>query len=339
MMNKTLFDASSVDDVTSETLHAIIGFAEDGVRLDKAVAMLLPDFSRTRLQNLIEAGECMVDDKICSTPSRKVKVGEQVVLALPPLEDATPVPENIPLDILYEDDDVLVLNKPVGMVVHPAMGHGAGTLVNALLYHCGDTLSGINGVRRPGIVHRLDKDTSGLMMVAKNDFAHHHLSEQLQDRSLSRVYHALVLGVPFPPKGRIETLIGRHPSNRLKMAVVKGNGKDAATNFSVLENYKDCLSVVECRLESGRTHQIRVHMEHHGFPLIGDGLYGAQSTKTRSVLRKGGYDDDVIDAVIAFPRQALHAAEISFFHPKTEEEMHFTSPLPDDFAALLGVLG
>ncbi|OIN87742.1 MAG: RNA pseudouridine synthase [Alphaproteobacteria bacterium CG1_02_46_17] len=319
-------------------MHAIIGYEEDGLRLDKAVATLLPDFSRTRLQGLIESGECLVDGQPCLSASRKVKAGEQIVLSLPPLEDATPEPENIPLEIFFEDEDVIVLNKPVGMVVHPAIGHATGTLVNALLYHCGDSLSGINGVRRPGIVHRLDKDTSGLMMVAKNDLAHHHLSEQLQDRSLSRVYQALVFGVPFPHKGRVETLIGRHPSNRLKMAVVKGNGKEAATNFTVLENYNDALALVECRLETGRTHQIRVHMQHLGFPLAGDELYGVQSNKAKSILRKGGYEDDVIDAVMSFPRQALHAAEISFIHPKTEEEMHFTSPLPDDLFRLLEML-
>ncbi len=321
-----------------ETFHAMIGFSEDGLRLDKAVATLLPDFSRTRLQNLIDGGECLVDGVPCTTPSRKVKAGEQIVISLPPLEDATPVPENIPLEILFEDEDVIVLNKPVGMVVHPAIGHGTGTLVNALLYHCGDSLSGINGVKRPGIVHRLDKDTSGLMMVAKNDFAHHHLSEQLQDHSLSRVYHALVFGVPFPHKGRIETLIGRHSSNRLKMAVVKGNGKEAASNFTVLENFNDVLSLVECRLETGRTHQIRVHMQHLGFPLVGDELYGLQSNKAKSILRKGGYEDDVIDGLMSFPRQALHAAEISFIHPKTEEEMHFVSPLPRDLEKLISSL-
>lgn len=326
------------DEDVRDTLHATIGEAEEGMRLDKAVAVLLPDFSRTRLQGLIEGGECLIDGAPCLTPSRKVKNGEQIVLALPPLEDAQPEPENIPLEVLFEDNDVLVLNKPAGLVVHPAIGHTTGTLVNALLYHCGDTLSGINGVRRPGIVHRLDKDTSGLMMVAKNDFAHHHLSEQLQDRSLSRVYHALVLGVPFPYKGRVETLIGRHTSNRLKMAVVRGGGKEAATNYAVLDHYDDALALVECSLETGRTHQIRVHMQHLGFPLVGDELYGAQVTKTRSILKKGGYDEDVIEAVLKFPRQALHAAEISFIHPRTEEEMNFEAPLPEDFAALLSLV-
>lgn len=333
----TLYSVPTDDD-TNEIHHAIIGFGEAGLRLDKAVATLLPEFSRTRLQALIEGGECLLNGVACTTSSRKVEEGDHVVIALPPLEDAQPEPENIPLDIVFEDDDVLVLNKPVGLVVHPAIGHATGTLVNALLYHCGDSLSGINGVRRPGIVHRLDKDTSGLMMVAKNDHAHRHLSEQLQDRSLSRVYHALVYGVPFPPKGRIETLIGRHSSNRLKMAVVHGNGKDAATNFAVLETYRDALALVECRLETGRTHQIRVHMQHHGFPLVGDELYGHQITKSSSIVKRGGFDEDTARAILEFPRQALHAAEISFYHPRTEDEMSFTAPRPQDFSDLLSRL-
>jgi 23S rRNA pseudouridine1911/1915/1917 synthase len=287
------------------------------------------------LQGLIDAGECLLNGQTCSTPSRKVEAGDVITLSIPPLEDATPMPENIPLDILYEDNDLLVINKAVGMVVHPAVGNHTGTLVNALLYHCGDSLSGIGGVRRPGIVHRLDKDTSGLMMVAKNDFAHHALSEQLQDRSLSRVYLALVLGVPFPHKGRVETLIGRHPNNRLKMAVVKSGGKDAATNYIVRENYRDALSLVECHLESGRTHQIRVHMEHLGFPLIGDELYGAQDNKVLSRLKKADYDESVQGRVMEFSHQALHATSISFVHPRTEEEMEFECDLPEDFNNLI----
>ncbi len=325
-------------DESGDTLRVVMTAGQEGLRLDKAVAQLCPDYSRTRLQNLIDDGECLVNGHPCSTPSRKVEVGDVVTLALPPLVDADPQPENIPLDILYEDDDLLVINKPAGMVVHPAVGNYTGTLVNALLFHCGDSLSGINGVKRPGIVHRLDKDTSGLMMVAKNDFAHHHLSEQLQDRSLSRVYLALVLGVPFPHKGRVETLIGRHPANRLKMAVVTKGGKEAATNFIVRENFRGAMSLVECHLESGRTHQIRVHMDHMGFPLIGDPLYGAQTTKVKSVLKKGGFDDAVQEKILSFPRQALHAAQISFIHPRSDEEMSFESPLPDDYQELLDII-
>lgn len=330
-------NGSKQDDESHEIFSVIVGENEDDVRLDRAVTQLLPEFSRTRLQNLIEAGECLVNDQVCMTPSRKMKIGERISISLPPLEDATPQAENIPLDIVYEDDDLLVINKAAGMVVHPAVGHGSGTLVNALLYHCGDSLSGINGVRRPGIVHRLDKDTSGLMLVAKNDSAHHHLSEQLQDRSLSRVYLALVLGIPFPPQGRVETLMGRHPNNRLKMAVVQRNGKEAATNFNVVETFRNTLALIECHLETGRTHQIRVHMEHLGFPLIGDPLYGAQPTQVFSKLKKAGFGEADQQAILHFPRQALHAAEISFIHPTTEEEMNFSSPLPQDYEDLLAI--
>ena len=322
----------------TDILRVTMAEEQIGMRLDKAIAGLFPDYSRTRLQGLIDNGECLVNNQICKTPSRKMDMNDVVILSLPPLVDADPQPENIPLDIMYEDDDLLVINKPVGMVVHPAVGNHTGTLVNALLYHCGDTLSGINGVKRPGIVHRLDKDTSGLMMVAKNDFAHHSLSEQLQDRSLSRVYLALVLGVPFPPKGRVETMIGRHQSNRLKMAVHSNAGRDAATNYATVETYRDALSLVECHLETGRTHQIRVHMEHIGHPLIGDALYGAQTTKITAKLKKADFEDEVKEQILSFPHQALHAKEIMFIHPRTEEEMHFESNLPDDMAALIDAI-
>lgn len=323
------------EDTPIDTIQLTISDAVAGMRLDKAVAELCPEYSRTRLQNLIDAGECLLNGHTCTTPSRKVEEGDVVILSIPQLVDADPTPENIPLDIIYEDDDVLVVNKPAGMVVHPAVGNYAGTLVNALLYHCGDSLSGINGVKRPGIVHRLDKDTSGLMMVAKNDMAHHALSEQLQDRSLSRVYRALVLGAPVIQNGKVDAPIGRHPTNRLKMAVVEKGGKDAETHFSVLQKYDDVVTLIECRLKTGRTHQIRVHMEHLGFPLIGDPLYGVQSTKLISKIKKSNLSEEAKEAILAFPRQALHAAEISFIHPNTGEEMHFSCALPDDFEGML----
>lgn len=319
----------------NEALLLEVGLAEHQQRLDKAVALLAPEFSRTRLKVLIDSGECTLNGKVMTTASRKVEFGDKIVIAIPPIEDALPEPENIPLDIVYEDEDVIVLNKAAGMVVHPAIGHGHGTLVNALLGHCGESLSGIGGVRRPGIVHRLDKETSGLMMVAKNDHAHHHLAAQLQDRSLHRVYHALVVGVPSPIKGQVETLIGRHPSNRLKMAVVGWNGKTALTYFQALEQFKKALCLVECRLETGRTHQIRVHMDHIGHPLVGDPLYGPQLPALRSKLRRADFDESVIEQVLTFPRQALHAAEISFLHPRSEEEMTFSAFYPKDFLDLL----
>jgi 23S rRNA pseudouridine1911/1915/1917 synthase len=322
-------------DEDADVLRVSIASSESGERLDKALVKLCPGFSRSRLQALIEAGELYLNGAPCLEASRKVRAGDEILLALPDLEEAIPEPQDIPLNIVYEDSHLIVLDKEAGMVVHPAAGNPDGTLVNALLHHCAGSLSGINGVRRPGIVHRLDKDTSGLMIVAKNDQAHQALSAQLQDRSLSRMYLALVLGVPSPPKGRVETLIGRHPSNRLKMAVVNRNGKDAITHYQNRQTFHDTLALVECRLATGRTHQIRVHMEYLGHPLIGDPLYRAQATALKARLRKGGYEGEAARIIETFPRQALHAAEIKFFHPESGELLSFSSPLPKDFSALL----
>ena len=240
----------------ADVLRVTLPAEAAGERLDKALVGLCPGFSRSRLQGLIAAGELYLNGNPCDDSARKVKVGDQILLALPDLEEADPQPQDIPLDIVFQDEHLLVINKAAGMVVHPAAGNPDGTLVNALLFHCGDSLSGINGVKRPGIVHRLDKDTSGLMIVAKNDHAHHALSAQLQDRSLSRLYLALVIGVPKPPQGTVETLMGRHPSNRLRMAVVKKGGKDAITHYKVRQAFHETLALVECRLATGRTHQI-----------------------------------------------------------------------------------
>ncbi len=308
-----------------------------GERLDKALVGLCPGFSRSRLQGLIAAGELYLNGTPCDNSARKVKAGDQILLALPDLEQADPQPQDIPLDIVFEDEHLLVINKAAGMVVHPAAGNPDGTLVNALLFHCGDSLSGINGVKRPGIVHRLDKDTSGLMIVAKNDHAHHALSAQLQDRSLSRLYLALVMGVPLPPQGTIETLMGRHPTNRLRMAVVKKGGKDAITHYKVRQAFHETLALVECRLATGRTHQIRVHMESIGHPLIGDPLYGPQPTILQARLRKGGYVGEGAAALAAFHRQALHAAEIKFIHPHSLETLTFSAPLPPDFENIMAL--
>lgn len=324
-------------DAGLDSVRVLVPEDLQGARIDKAVAVLCPQFSRTRLKALIEDGECVVNGVAMKKPSDKVKTGDEILLSLPPIQDCIPQAENIPLNIVYEDSALIVINKPVGMVVHPAIGNETGTLVNAILYHCGDTLSGINGVKRPGIVHRLDKETSGLMIVAKTDHAHHHLSLQLQDRSLKRVYEALVVGVPFPHKGSIEFSVGRHPTNRLKMAVVK-NGRDALTHYSVKEQFGEALALVECRLATGRTHQIRVHFEKIRHPLVGDPIYGMQETGTKAAMRKSGYGDEAIEKVISFPRQALHAREISFIHPDTEEVMTLESELPDDLKALLGAL-
>ena len=321
-------------DAAPESIRAIVPTELDGFRLDKALALLYPQFSRTRLQSLIESGDCIVSTVTAKTASVKIKTGDEIFLSLPPLVDCTPQPQNIPLNIVYEDASLIVINKAAGMVVHPAVGNETGTLVNALLYHCGETLSGINGVRRPGIVHRLDKETTGLMIVAKTDHAHHYLSAQLQDRSLSRIYEALVVGIPFPMKGEIEGAIGRHPTNRLRMAVVK-NGREALTYYQVKQKFAEALALVECRLATGRTHQIRVHFEKIKHTLIGDPLYGIQPTGLSSVLRKNGFDDDKIDLLQAFPRQALHARGISFIHPESEERMSFESQLPEDMASLI----
>jgi 23S rRNA pseudouridine1911/1915/1917 synthase len=261
-------------------------------------------------------------------------MGDRIRIAVPPLEDAEPEPEDIPLDIVFEDKDLIVLNKSSGMVVHPAIGHSTGTLVHALLYHCGESLSGINGVKRPGIVHRLDKDTSGLMIVAKNDESHQFLSAQLQDRSLTRLYWAFVVGVPTPLKGVIEAPISRHNHNRLRMGINMRDGKEAITQYLVQKNFKSALSLVECKLLTGRTHQIRVHMESIKHSLLGDVLYGYQPNALSSLMKKGGYPRERIEEIIHFPRQALHAKEIKFIHPRSHKEMHFKRDLPQDLAQL-----
>lgn len=312
-------------------------------RLDKILAEMVSDMqegiSRSRLKNLILEGRVLLNDKICPDPSMTIGEGDRVELAIPPPIDAEPEAENIPLDIVYEDEDLLVINKQAGLVVHPGTGNHTGTLVNALLYHCGDELSGIGGVKRPGIVHRLDKDTSGLMMVAKSDRAHQGLAAQLADRSLSRIYTALVWKMPTPIKGIIDVPIGRHQANRLKMSVRSHKmGREAQTHYLREETFNDVVSRVLCQLETGRTHQIRVHMQHFGHPLLGDPVYGLPAQEQRSLLNRGGYDEEVRDQILAFPRQALHAGEIHFIHPVTDEEMSFEAPLPDDMAELLKLL-
>jgi 23S rRNA pseudouridine1911/1915/1917 synthase len=256
--------------------------------------------------------------------SRKAKLGDVFTIRVPPPEPASPEAQDIDLDILYEDKDLLVINKPVGMVVHPAPGNRDRTLVNALLAHCGKSLSGIGGVARPGIVHRLDKDTSGLMVVAKNDKAHQQLTKQFADRSLSRTYQALVWGEPVPLVGHIEAPIGRHPRDRVKMAVV-GKGKPALTYYKVIESFGDLASLVECKLATGRTHQIRVHLAYIKHPVIGDAVYGGGRNRV----------GDAAKLLEKFPRQALHATQLQFFHPRTEKLMSFKAPLPKDMAELI----
>ncbi len=319
-------------------LSLVVPADGEGKRADKVLSTLCDELSRSRLQSLIKKGAVTLNGELLKTASLKVSEGDVFSLSIPEPEEAEPQPQNIPLDIVYEDDDMLVINKQAGLVVHPGAGNWSGTMVNALLFHCGDSLSGIGGVIRPGIVHRLDKGTTGLIMVAKNDYAHKALSAQLADHSLSRVYHALVTGVPTPLKGVVDRAIGRHKHARIKMSVMSAVPKDARTHYRIIKSYGEACSLVECRLETGRTHQIRVHMEALGHPLVGDPLYGPQPTLLKSKLGKAAYDDEIIDKVLSFPRQALHAQELECVHPRTGETVSFKVEKPGDFSNLLEIL-
>ena len=287
---------------------------DQGLRLDAFLARELPDLSRSRVQQLLEQG-CILAEGKPGKKNLRLCPGMRVTLDLPEAEPLELLPEEVPLDILYEDEELLVINKPKGMVVHPAPGHESGTLVNALLHHCGDSLSGIGGVKRPGIVHRLDKDTSGLMLAAKTDRAHASLAAQLSDHSLHRVYEALLIGTPRAGEGTVDLPVGRHPRDRKKMAAGVPGGRNAVTHYRVLEVFPG-YSHVECRLETGRTHQIRVHMASLGHPVAGDPLYGGKCP-------------------LPLSSQCLHAREICFRHPVTGQEMTFASPLPGEFQAVL----
>jgi 23S rRNA pseudouridine1911/1915/1917 synthase len=285
----------------------------DNERIDKVIAVLNEEWSRSKVQQWIKNGLVTVNDRPVKA-NYKCEAGDVVVIRLPEPEPLHVEPENIPLDIYYEDADVLVVNKPRGMVVHPAPGHMRGTLVNALLAHCTD-LSGINGVLRPGIVHRIDKDTSGLLMVAKNDVAHQSLVDQLVKKTVTRKYKAIVHGVIPHDYGTIDAPIGRDKRDRKKMAVTEENGKEAVTHFRVLERFRH-YTFVECQLETGRTHQIRVHMKYIGYPLAGDPQYGPKKT-------------------LPIDGQALHAGVLGFTHPRTGEYLEFEAPLPPEFEAIL----
>ncbi len=302
------------------TCHVAIPDALAGQRLDRALTALLVEagvaVSRVQVQRWLEGGQIVPP----ANPSDKAMAGVVYTVAAPPPVPTATEAQDIPLDVVYEDADVIVLNKPAGLVVHPAAGHAQGTLVNALLWQCGAELSGIGGEQRPGIVHRLDKDTSGLMVVAKNDAAHRTLAAQFADRTLSRTYLALVWGVPTPRAGRIDAPIGRDPRDRKRMAVVVHGGKAAITDYTVERVLAaGSMALVRCALQTGRTHQIRVHLAHLRTPLVGDPVYGGRKKK----------------ALDGFNRQALHAAEIRFRHPTTGQMMHFSAPLPEDFTRLL----
>jgi len=303
-----------------------------GERLDRALAAALPSLTRSRVKALIE-GRCvaLAGGRTIEEPSRKVKTGDVVIVDIPEPEPAVPQAQDLALEILFEDDDLLVLNKPAGMVVHPAPGNPDRTLVNALLAHCGDSLSGIGGVRRPGIVHRLDKDTSGVMVVAKNDAIHQALSKLFAAHDLERIYTALVWGAPRPERGTIEAALGRHPVDRKRMAVRKAGGRAALTEYWLDKRFGPPLapiaSLVGAKLGTGRTHQVRVHMAHIGCRVVGDPVYGRKS-------RNGGAPE----ALKAFPRQALHASVLAFRHPKTGKHVRFTTEMPEDFRKLMGTL-
>ncbi len=296
-----------------------------GKRIDAWISDKL-GITRSAAVKLIESDNVKLSGKSIAK-SLKVSAGQNFDVTIPEPEPSEALPENIPLDIIYEDSDLLVVNKPVGMVVHPAAGNPCGTLVNALLYHCGSSLSGIGGVIRPGIVHRIDKDTSGLLVVAKNDETHLALSEQLKDHTVSRVYSAIALGNFGEDSGTVDAPIGRHPTDRKKMAVLRNSetARDAVTHYRVMERYGE-FTYIKCVLETGRTHQIRVHMKSLGHPLLGDEVYGGGGTKFEARNRN------------LIHGQCLHAGELSFIHPRSGEKIHFECPLPDYFKELLSKL-
>ena len=303
------------------------------MRADRFLADAIGSLSRSRVKALIEAGQASRDGLLIKDPSESVRAGALYRLHVPPPTPATPQAQDIPLAILFEDADLIVLDKPAGLVVHPAPGNLDGTLVNALLAHAGDDLPGIGGEKRPGIVHRLDKDTSGVMVVAKTDRAHRTLSEAFAARDLDRAYLALAWGLPTEMQGEVSAPIGRHPVDRKRMAVVERGGKAATTRYQVKRAWGTAVALVECRLLTGRTHQIRVHMAHIGHPLVGDPVYLRRTPASAKLLPAA-----TRDALLAFPRQALHAATLGFRHPVTKQPLSFESPLPADLASLLTLL-
>jgi 23S rRNA pseudouridine1911/1915/1917 synthase len=325
-----------------ENVIAMLAAKKDaGERLDRFLAANAGDLSRSRLKQLLLEGEVRVGDGTVKDPAYRVKSGDRIELHIPVAKPAKPKGENIPLHVVFEDDQLIVIDKPAGLVVHPAAGNEDGTLVNALIAHCGSSLSGIGGEKRPGIVHRLDKDTSGLLVVAKTDKAHRKLSEQFADHGrtgpLLRGYLAFVWGVPDPRRGTVDLKIGRDPRSREKMAVVP-NGKRAVTRYALLDRFagKERLpvaSLVECRLETGRTHQIRVHLTRLGHPLLGDQVYGTGYKSKESQL-----GEDARRVLARFKRQALHAYQLGFEHPVTEKAVLFESPLPPDLQKLADAL-
>ena len=291
---------------------------QSGERVDVFLARTLPELTRSAIQRLLEQG-CVTCGGKPVKKNAKTEAGQEFDILLPEIRETELVPQDIPLNVVYEDGDVLVIDKPKGLVVHPAAGHEDGTLVNALLHHCGDSLSGINGEKRPGIVHRIDMDTSGLLIVAKNDFSHQALAAQLQDHSLRRVYECIVRGGFREDSGTVDAPIGRHPTDRKRMAVTEKNSRPAVTHWEVIDRY-GAYTHLRCRLETGRTHQIRVHMAYINHPIAGDPVYGVKKPE------------------LGLTSQCLHARELTFTHPRTGEEMTFTTPLPEEFRKALARL-
>ncbi|WP_414468140.1 RluA family pseudouridine synthase [Methylobacterium currus] len=324
----------------ADVRDGVIPPGEGSERLDRALARLWPDLSRSRLQALIRDGQVTLEGAAAGDPSAKVVGGQRVAVTVPPPRPAEPEPEARDLAVVHEDDDLIVIDKPAGLVVHPGAGNDSGTLVNALIAHCGASLSGIGGVARPGIVHRLDKDTTGLMVVAKTDLAHQDLSAQFADHGrtgpLERAYLALVWGLPAPATGTIDAALARSERNREKIVVVReGRGRHAITHYRLEAalGTQEPVGLVRCRLETGRTHQIRVHLAHRGHPLLGDAVYGA-AFRTKA-NRLGAEARAALDAL---GRQALHAALLGFRHPRTGESLRFESPPPADMARLIAAL-
>lgn len=339
----------------SDTLVSFLIAENPPSRLDKAIARDVPEaenLSRSRLAKLIASGDVRVNGQVVTDQKAKIAEGASIEVCVEANEVLHILPEDIPLEVIYEDDDLIVINKPVGMVVHPAPGSPNGTLVNALMHHCGDSLSGVGGEKRPGIVHRIDKDTSGILVVAKNDKAHQGLAKQFEKHTVERKYLALVYGVPdvmdprlLGVKGvsfegsntmRITTMLGRHKTDRQKQAVSFTVGRHAVTRARVIESFGEpaCLTLVECWLETGRTHQIRVHLTHAGHSLVGDQTYGGRRKLGKKVISESAQN-----AVFAFSRQALHAASLGFVHPVSGEDMHFEAPIPTDLSRLIATLG
>ncbi len=337
-MQKANVAVEKVSMSDEERIELVVSEKWDLKRLDAWLTSCLEEYSisRGRIKTLIQEKQlkCLSNPAKKLTPSAKIHLDERYEILIPPAKIVEIVPQNIPLNIVHEDEDIIVINKQSGISVHPSNTEIDGTLVNALLYHCGDQLSGINGEIRPGIVHRIDKNTTGLLVVAKHDRAHQFLAKQFEKKSLSRTYHALIWGNPIPRRGIIEGNIGRHPHDRKKMCVLKDAGKEAITEYEVIESYHGTLSLVKCKLQTGRTHQIRVHFKHKNWHLVGDPSYGKQKSQCRKLLKEF-YDETQMDEILSFNRQALHAIEMEMIHPQSRELISFKCDMAEDLQTLI----